>query len=341
MEKIILACLLFAGTLFAQSYTDMLGRNVEIGTTSRLVFLGPGALRLGTYLGLNTRLAGIEKIEKEASFLSPYRTFMSAEAIDKLPLIGPGGPGKMPDMEALLTLQPDLIVTSFVDQNQIETIASKTHIPIIALSYGASYGGTEEKNLEEVKKSLLFLGEITQTLPRAQSLVAFIENQEKTLRSLSLEKKRVYVGGVGYKGVQGLTSTEVDYPPFALLGLKNCVFEQTKLKGHRFIELEALLKSDPEIIFVDLFGQAKIQEEYQEHKALYDSLSAYKTAQLKTVLGYNYYSTNIENLFVIAWQIASGLGAKVEVKAEAEKIYEAFYPQHGAKLLSQLQYPPL
>ena len=49
----------------------------------------------------------------------------------------------------------------------------------------------------------------------------------------------------------------------------------------------------------------------------------------------------IENLFVIAWQIASGLGAKVEVKAEAEKIYEAFYPQHGAKLLSQLQYPPL
>ncbi len=337
----MLACLLFAGTLFAQSYTDMLGRNVEVGTTSRLVFLGPGALRLGTYLGLNTRLVGIEKIEKEASFLSPYRTFITADAIDKLPLVGPGGPGKMPDMEALLTLQPDLIVTSFVDRNQIETIASKTNIPIIALSYGASYGGTEEKNLEEVKKSLLLLGKITQTLPRAQSLVTFIEQEEKKLASLSFEKKRVYIGGVGYKGVQGLTSTEVDYPPFALLGIKNCLFEQTKMKGHQFIELEAILKSDPEIIFIDLFGKVRVEEAYATQKALYDTLSAYKNAQLKTVLGYNYYSTNIENLFVIAWQVASELGAKVDVKAEAEKIYEAFYPNRGATLLSQLQYPPL
>lgn len=338
MEKIILCTLILLGSLCAQTYTDMLGRHVEVKSASKLVFLGPGALRLGVYLGLEERLVGIEKTENDASPLSPYRTFLGKEKIAKLPLVGPGGPGKMPDLEALIVLKPDLIITSFVDQNQIDLIASKTTIPILAVSYGASYGGSSQKNLEEIKASLLLLGEVTQTKARAQKLTAFMQNEEKGLSALKLSPKTLYVGGIGYKGAQGMTSTEANYPPFELLGLKNSVFANTDAKGHQFIELEALLKADPEIIFVDLFGKAKVEEEYAEKKPLFESLQAYQKGNIKEVIGYNYYSTNIENLFVIAWQVAHALGAPVDINSKAKEIFTAFYGEKADALLTKLPY---
>lgn len=339
MEKIIFCTLLLLGNLCAQTYTDMLGRHVEVNHASKLVFLGPGALRLGVYLGLETRLAGIEKTENDDSPLSPYRTFLGKESIAKLPLVGPGGPGKMPDLEALITLKPDLIITSFVDQNQIDLITSKTSIPVIAVSYGASYGGTSKKNLDDIKASLLLLGNITQTHERAQNLVAFMKSQEKELSSLQLPSSTtLYIGGVGYKGSQGITSTEANYPPFELLGLKNSVFAGTSTQGHQFIELEALLKSDPEIIFIDMFGKKMIEEEYAKYKPLFDSLKAYKTGNVKEVIGFNYYSTNIENLFVIAWQVAQAFNAKVDIHEKATTIFTAFYGSKGADLLEKLPY---
>ncbi|MBN2833116.1 MAG: ABC transporter substrate-binding protein, partial [Campylobacterales bacterium] len=158
MKKILSLLLLFAPMLFSQTYTDMLGREVSLEKSDKIVCIGPGALRLAVYLGLETRLVGIEKTEKDPSLLSPYRTFLGKEKISKLPIIGTGGPGKMPDLEALLVAKPDFIIASFVDKNQLELISSKTNIQLIAISYGASYGGTSKKNLEDIKNSLLLLG---------------------------------------------------------------------------------------------------------------------------------------------------------------------------------------
>ena len=337
MRKIVLFVSVLASLLWAQPYTDMLGRFVDVTSTSKLVFLGPGALRLGMYLGLEDRLIGIEKIEKDASPLSPYRTFLGKERASKLPLIGTGGPGKMPDLEALVVLKPDLIITSFVDKNMIDLIIAKTGIPVFALSYGATYGGNA-KQLQSMKNSLLLLGKVTQTSSKAEKLVAFLNEQEKALASLKIAPKKIYIGGIGYKGVQGITSTEATYPPFEMLGLKNCVFEGKDTIGHQFIDLEALLKANPEIIFLDMFGKAKVKEEYEAKKVLFNTLSAYQTGNVKEVLGYNFYSTNIENLFVIAWQIASIMGADVNVTKEANAIYNAFYGEKGEALLHKLPY---
>lgn len=337
MRKIVLVILVCVSWLGATPYTDMLGRVADVTSTSRLVFLGPGALRLGVYLGLENRLVGIEKIEKGASPLSPYRTFLGQERISKLPIVGTGGPGKMPDLEALLVLKPDLIITSFVDQNMIDLIVSKTGIPVVSLSYGETYGGNAQK-LQSVKNSLLFLGKLTQTLSRAEILVSFMNQQEKKLADLKVSPQKIYVGGLGYKGMQGITSTEAAYPPFELLGLKNCIFEGKEAIGHQFIDFEALIKVNPEIIFIDMFSKAKIKEEYEAKQELFNTMSAYQKGNVKEVLGYNFYSTNIENLFVIAWQIALEMGAHVDIENEAKLIYEAFYPEKGAELLRQLPY---
>jgi len=337
MKKCLLVLMVLLSSLWAESYTDMLGRSVDIKSSSKLVFLGPGALRLGVYLGLEERLCGIEKTENDASPFSPYRTFLGKERIAKLPIIGTGGPGKMPDLEALVVHKPDLIVASFLDKNQLDLIQSKTGIPVLALSYGASYGGSTQQLLS-IKNSLLLLGKVTQKLPRAEALVTFIGEQEAKLSTLNVAQKRVYVGGLGYKGAQGINSTEANYPPFELLGLKNALFEDKEALGHHFIDMEALIKADPEVIFIDRFGKAKVAQEYAAKKALFDTLSAYKKGNVKDVLGYNFYSTNVENLLLISYQIASNLGVSVELEHEANSIFKAFYGEKGVALLKQLAY---
>ncbi|MDD3324006.1 MAG: ABC transporter substrate-binding protein [Sulfurospirillaceae bacterium] len=338
MEKIVFICLFLATTLFGKSYVDLIGRNVEVKKSSRLVFIGPGALRLGVYLGLENRLVGIENIENQSSKLSPYRTFLGKEFISKLPTIGQGGPGKIPNLEALLVTNPDVIVASFVDKNQLEIISSKTKIPVIAVSYGASYGGNNKKNLEDIKTSLALLGEITGTQQRAKKLIEFIKTQEDRLSKTTLKSQTVYIGGVGYKGAQGITSTDANYPPFELLGLKNAVFKNSRAQGHQFIELETLLKTDPQIIFTDMLGKIKIQEEYVQKKEIFNTLSAYKNGNIKELLGFNFYTTNIENLFVIAWQIASAMGFEVDLDRASKEIFDAFYPEKGSELLGKLSY---
>ena len=338
MKKIIICMVFCFGAVFAQTYTDRLGRSVEVKNASKLVCIGPGALRLAVYLGLEEKLVGIEGMENEPNSLAPYRTFLGKERIAKLPIIGTGGPGKLPNLEALITLNPDVIIASFVDKNQMELITAKTGIPVVALSYGASYGGTSQKNLDEIKHSLLFLGELTQVQERAKKLVAFIQSQESELLAVKLAPKTLYVGGVGYKGVQGITSTEADYPPFELLRLKNSVFEGTKTQGHQFIEFEALLHANPQIIFIDMMGKQKIAQDYATQKVLYDSLSAYQTGNVKEILGFNNYSTNVENLLLIAWQIADFMGEKISLEEKAKAIYTAFYGERGNELLSKLPY---
>jgi iron complex transport system substrate-binding protein len=161
---------------------------------------------------------------------------------------------------------------------------------------------------------------------------------EEKLSKLNVPHKRVYVGGLGYKGVQGMNSTEANYPPFEMLGLKNALFEDKEAMGHHFVDFEALLRANPEMIFIDTFGKTKIAQEYTAQKPLFDTLNAYKMGNVKEVLGYNFYSTNIENLLVIAYQIAFHMGVSVDVNREAKAIYEAFYGKSGVALLEQLPY---
>lgn len=341
MKRLLIALILLTCSLLAKPYTDMLGRSVAIEKAEKFLFLGPGALRMGTYLGLQDSLAGVERFEQRplVQSPSPYRTHLGVDFLKKLPVVSEGGPGKMPNLEAIIVANPDVIFTSFFDKNQISQIQSKTGIPVIALSYGASYGGTSNKNIEDIKASLLLIGEITNKQTRAKELVDFIAAQEVELAKISLPAKSIYIGGVPYKGIQPITSTEVNYPPFELLGLKNSVFaNKPDAKGHQFIDFEALLAANPEIIFIDSLSKSKISDDYEAKKSLYNSLNAYQNGKVIEVLGFNNYSTNVENLLVIAWQIASHLGEQIPLHVKATEIFEAFYPGNGTVLLNKLGY---
>lgn len=336
MKFLIIHLALFSSLLFS-NIIDIDSKNLSLNISPKtVVAIGPGALRLVTIMGLQDRVIGIEKTERKAIGFSEYRTILGKKLITELPLIGVGGPGKLPNLEKIITLKPDIIVSSFVDKKQLELIKQKTNTSIVSLSYGLGYGGNDQK-IEAIKKSLLLLGQIFKKEKRAQMLVDFMDNQEKELKQYKIKNNNLYVGGMGFKGAHGITSSEKYYPSFELLGIKNPLTKNAK-SNHMFIQKESLLAQNPDIIFLDLFGKKIIKEDLKKNGQLYTSLNAYKEKKIYWLLPYNFYNTNIANVYINSWIILEKLGYKIDIKSKMSQIYSTFYGKNYKKLLKS-RYP--
>ena len=115
--------------------TDTLGRTVKVPVkVSRVVAVGPGALRILVYLNATDKVVGIEEIEKRYPYGRPY--VLAHPELLKLPVIGPGGPGNLPDMEALVKVHPQVIFWVFASKETADEVQEKTGIPVVVLSYG-------------------------------------------------------------------------------------------------------------------------------------------------------------------------------------------------------------
>lgn len=275
--------------------TDMLGRTVKVpANVSRIVAVGPGALRILVYLNASDKVVGIEEREKRYPYGRPY--ILARPELLKLPVIGPGGPGKLPDMEALVKVHPQVIFWVFVSKETADEVQKKTGIPVVVLSYG-SYGTLENFTDETFFKSLLLAGKILGREKRAKEIINFIKEQQSYLENLSkgLKSPKVYLGGMKCQGVHGITSTSVYYTPFTVLSLDNIASKLTSTKRHGWIQVdkEWLLKENPDYIFIDEGGLKVILDDYKGNPSFYNSLKAVKEGYLYGVLPYNFYNTNI------------------------------------------------
>lgn len=317
--KVLVILAFLSSSLFG--FKDMLNRNVNIESSEKLIFVGPGALRLGVYMGLTDRIVGIERTEKRGLKFAPYRGVVKKKNLLQKPIIGEGGPGKLPSMEALINSGATLIIASFIDKEQAKLIEQKTKIPVFIVSYGSGYGGDMEK-LASIKKSLTLLGDIADRQKRAKELKDWMDKEEQKLKNLKLNKKSLYVGGIGYKGSWGLESTESNYLPFSLLGLKNSI--GTDKEGHIFLDLERILELNPDIIFLDEGGSVKIKEQKVKQSAIFDSLKAFKNRDNYWVPPFNFYNTNVENSYLIAWMVAEKMGIDVDLEKKKKEIFDIF-----------------
>lgn len=322
--KLILLIILFTFSLNAATFTDMYKRDVQINNNKKILCIGPGTLRLITYMQLQNRVSGIEKNELRFSSNSPYSLALDKNFIKSLPIIGQGGPGKMPNLETLITLKPDIIFSSLLSKEQVELIQDKTKIPVIALSYGSTYGANvkNQSKLEAVQSSLKLIGEIMDKEKRAKQLISFMKERESELSKISINNKRVYVGAVAYKGLHGITSTESDYPAFLLLNIKNRVLKDHI--GHAFINKETLLEFNPQLIFLDSISKKIVQEEIKDNSAVFNHIEAFKNKNIYWLYPSNFYNTNIENIYINSWQISSYLGNSVNMDLIKKRVYKEF-----------------
>ena len=106
--------------------TDMIGREVTVipGSYKKVVCIGAGALRMYSYVGDISLLAGVEDIdntslsERPQMFDSVARPYVLAfgETFRKLPSCGVGGPmAQAAEAEKILSCNPDIVISEFED----------------------------------------------------------------------------------------------------------------------------------------------------------------------------------------------------------------------------------
>ena len=289
--------------------------------------MGPGALRLVVYLQAIDNVVGIETIETKSlpPFFRPYSSVCAAH-IAHLPQVGSGGPGKLPDLEALLACQAQVIFSIGLDRGQIENLQAKTGVPTIILSYG-KLGVWREEALQ----SLNLMGEVLERQARAHEIALFLEKAQEELRGTTAAAQNssptAYFGGLAYKGIRGLESTEEGYFPGTLVEANN-VAGNNPTKGHIFIDKERLLQWNPEMIFLDYSSKHLVSREYLENRSFYQLLQAVNQGQVYSVLPYNQYNTNLESALANAYYIGNQLYPKsfnaLAVEAKIAEIFDFF-----------------
>lgn len=280
--------------------TDMAGREVEVPVpASRVVAIGPGALRLLCYVNGVDKVSGVEDIEKKQPTGRPY--LLAYPELKDLPVIGQGGPNSPPDAEKLVSVKPDVIfATYFMDKSSADELQSKTNLPVVVLSYGqlATFD-------DDVYKSLSLIGKITANEKRSTEVVDYFKKCLEDLNSRTKEipedkKPEVYVGALGMKGLHGIESTQAKYPPFKSVNARNVV-DETGKKGSVMIDKEQLISWNPDIIFIDEGGYDLVREDYKNNPQFYHSLSAFNKGEVYGQIPFNYYTTNLDTAIADAY----------------------------------------
>jgi iron complex transport system substrate-binding protein len=316
---------------------DMEKRTVEVPQyPERILCLGPGSLRLICYLGMAKKAAGVEKFEKTPPVGRAY--LWANPDLAKLPPVGPGGPAginKEPDLEAVLKVNPQLIFISNMDPAKAEALQKKLNIPVVTLSYGgfATFD-------DIVFDSLRLAGRVLKAEKRAEEVVAFIEGARRDLLKRTegheeSKKPRVYIGGIGFRGTQGIESTDASYFPLDWVRSRNLAREVVP-KGHAFVDKEKILSWDPDILFIDGGGMGNIRQDYRKKTEFYQHLKAVKNRQVFLLFPYNWYVTNIDTAVADSFAAGKILYPRgftdLDPKKKADEIYtfllgKPVYPQ--------------
>lgn len=306
--------------------TDLEKRKIEVPLNpERIICLGPGSLRLICYLGQIKKVVGVETFEKTRAV---GRTYLHAyPELAKLPAIGPGGPAginKEPDLEAVLRVKPQLIFVANMQAGVAEGLQKKLGIPVVILSYGgfATFD-------EVVFDSIRLVGKILLSEQRAEQIMGYIQNirQElltKTKEVIQANKTRVYIGGIGYRGTQGIESTDASYFPLEWVRAHNLAQEGGR-KGHLFVEKEKILFWNPDLIFIDGGGWRNIQLDFQKKPEFYRQLHAFQKERVYLLFPYNWYVTNIDTALADAFAAGKILYphvfAHLDLQKKADEIY--------------------
>ncbi|HPQ80886.1 MAG TPA: ABC transporter substrate-binding protein, partial [bacterium] len=241
------------------------------------------------------------------------------------PVIGPGGPpviNNPPDIEPLMKVKPDVLFTSLLDASKADRLQDKIRIPVVVLSYGdfASFDDT-------VFDSLRLLGRIFKKDGRAEEVVGFVRGKIADLKRRAAKTKgkpSVYVGALGFKGTQGIESTDASYVPFEWLSANNAAKEISP-SGHLFINMETLLKLDPEIIFIDGGGREAVSRDFARKREIYNQLEAFRERRVYALFPFNWYTTNIgtalADAYAIGKAVSPGAFRDIDIRSVTNDIY--------------------
>jgi len=321
--------------------TDMIGRDVTIvpGSYTRVVCIGAGALRMYSYIGDVSLLAGVEDIdnttlaERPMMFDSVARPYVLAygETFDTLPSCGVGGPmAQAAEAEKILSCDPDIVISEFEDVEKSDALQEQLGVPVITLSTGA--GGVFD---DKFYGSMELLGKVFGEEDKAAVLVEFVraeaaEISERVSGIKEEEKPGVYICGLGNWGTTDHLMTAENYVSFEVAGVRN-VLSGLGIQGVGPIEEEKFVElgEQMDIIIMDAAAIKNIKPLYAEDPTMFDTCKAWKTGEVYLEMAYNAYYTNYEIALINTWFIAKTVYpdafADIDLTAKTNEVTQAFF----------------
>ncbi|MDX9947367.1 MAG: ABC transporter substrate-binding protein [Bacteroidales bacterium] len=307
--------------------TDAYGRRIVVPDSIRSVIgLGSGALRLICYMDLADKTGYIEGNEKRRE--TPY--IMANPDLRNLEVIGAGNNY---DTELLAASNADLLVTTFKTASEADRLQKLTQKPVFALKYGNLSDG-----ISDFFNSLSLLGKAFGREGRSDSLISYISETisecESRVAAVYDPGISAYIGGVAFSGSHGITSTLNDYPPFRINSVGNAaaeVLNEAGMSGIRnnntMVGAEQLIEWNPDFIFLDVAGTA-IWENDISKPVFRRTMKAFEEGRIFTVLPYNWYSINYENVLCNTWFAGKVIYPRafedVNIEAKCREIYKFF-----------------
>ena len=321
--------------------TDMIGREVTIvpGSYKRVVCIGAGALRMYTYIGDVTLLAGVEDIdntslsERPKMFDSVARPYVLAygEIFKTLPSCGVGGPmAQTAEAEKILSCDPDIVISEYEDVEKEDALQEQLGVPVITLKAGskgvfddAFYGSME------------LLGKVFGEEEKAAALNSYVQEQAAEIRARTADiaeedKPSVYVCGLGNWGTTDHLMTAEKYVSFEIANVKN-VLSDTGTQGIQPIEEEKFVSigADMDMIIMDAAAVKNIKPLYAEDPTMFDTCKAWNEGEVYLEMAYNAYYTNFEIALINTWFIAKTVYpeafADIDMTAKTNEVTQKFF----------------
>lgn len=302
---------------------DMAGREVRLPKKDnrRALTDSPTTQRLYTYInGLND-LVGVSARDVKNLTNRPY-ALANPEILNMKSF---GGGYFIEDWEAVLLAKPDVIFCDQHDASAYDQIQRQTGCPVVALDYGT--GVIFDPKLYQ---SLELIGKVMGKEERAKEVIDYMEAIKKDLNERTKdipesERKTAYAAGLAWNGPHGIEGTRENYPLFDAVNAINVVTGIGK-DGLVEVDKEKIMEWNPEYIFIDLASIHLIQEDYNQNKAYYQLLSAFKNDKVYTQLAFVWCDINIDTAMGDAYFVGKTIYpekfADVDPVAKVNEIYE-------------------
>ena len=219
---------------------DDLGRDVAIpGRVERIVSLQPEASRILAALGSVDRLVGLDYFLAKYDHVFP----IIVPGLKDIPVVAYEDASA--NMEAIIRLNPDVILASPSDPHVPDALQSKVGKPVVAVSSLGHF----DKLLEEIR----LIGRVVGRSSRAEELIAYFRETldllDKPLRGVPpADRPRAYLAFWS-----SLVRTPSSYDPVAAAGGRNIAEGLASVqKGSDtvVVSLERILDWNPDIILV-------------------------------------------------------------------------------------------
>ncbi len=295
---------------------DAANREVEIPKTiNKIVAVGPGALRLITYLNCIDKVVGVEEIEKNRKEGRLY--YYANPEISEFPSIGQMHGG---NAELIASQDPDVIFKTMSTASDCDSLESKTGVPVISLGYGDL-----SSSRTKLFNNILLIGNLLDKEKRANEVIQYIKSTINNLKNRTndiTELKEAYIGGVNYKASYGFSGTEPKYAPFEFVNAKNVASGVGT--EHATVSKEKIIEWGPEFVFVDEGGYKLVMNDLSQEE--FNSLEAVKKENVYGVLPQSYYhhmhGAVLANSFYIGKVLYPNKFDDIVPKKKANEIFE-------------------